>query len=111
MMRCPRCSGTGERELLWPHGGESATACDVCDGRGEVAEPVVAGEERARSPLLDRVVRFRRTDDPDAPYEAEVDGARWRVALVGDAVPFHALYIDNVEALRFDAWPGAWERP
>jgi len=109
-MRCPRCAGTGERELLWPHGGESATTCDVCDGTGEVPEAAGAAADRSRSPLLDRAVTFRRTRDPDAPYEADVDGARWRIALVGDAVPFHVLYIDDVEVLRFDAWPSAWTR-
>jgi hypothetical protein len=59
-----------------------------------------------------RPIQWRRTPSGEWPYEAELDGWRWKVR-VGDfpAEPLYSLYIDDVKVLDLDEWPPAWTRP
>lgn len=61
---------------------------------------------------LDRRVSWRsRPQDPEHPFEAEVDGERWLIRL-GDfpEEPLYTLLIDGEAVLTFDDWPATWRR-
>ena len=57
-------------------------------------------------------VNWRETDDVDFPFEAEVDGMRWRLRLNDFPIePLLTLFIDDREWGTFDDWPPSWVRP
>jgi hypothetical protein len=54
-------------------------------------------------------VVWKRTADPDLPYEAQVDGERWQVRVNrGEGAPPYTLLVDDAPALDLDDWPAAW---
>lgn len=69
------------------------------------------GGARARR-LAQTAVPWRRTGNPLFPYDARVDGARFRIGT-GDfpEEPMFTLFIDGAPAAEFDDWPAAWDRP
>lgn len=66
----------------------------------------------ARDPFA-RAIEWRASGDPERPYEADVDGARWQVRL-NDWPDYPAVYTllgPGGVAVDFDEWPAAWQRP
>jgi len=58
-----------------------------------------------------RALTWEHTGDAEEPWQAEVNGACWRIR-VGD-FPAEALYtllVDDEEVLELDEWPDAWTR-
>jgi hypothetical protein len=54
---------------------------------------------------------LRNSVDAAYPWDAEVDGARWRIRLNGfpDEI-MYTLIVDGKEARAFHDWPERWRR-
>ena len=56
-------------------------------------------------------VNWRKTGDPDQPFDATVAGERWQVRInrsPGDAR--YTLLIDDAAVLDLTDWPNVWDR-
>jgi hypothetical protein len=61
--------------------------------------------------LLARPLDWQATGDPEQPWAAEVDGARWRVRLGDFPDDFmYSLLVDGQEVGSFHDWPETWRR-
>ena len=58
------------------------------------------------------LVRWRRTEDGEWPFYAEVDGHALRVR-VNDfpAEPLYSLFVDDEHLEDLDDWPPVWVKP
>jgi uncharacterized protein (TIGR02996 family) len=62
---------------------------------------------------LERSLSWRLSGDALVPWEADVDGRRWRVRIndYTRREPVYSLLIDGALVIEFDDWPEAWTRP
>ena len=56
---------------------------------------------------------FRATGDAMVPYEADVDGARWRVRVneFPEEPSLYSLLVGDEVVEELMEWPAAWTRP
>jgi hypothetical protein len=61
----------------------------------------------------ERTVDWRLSGDPLHPWEADVDGARWRVRIndFPEEEFVYSLLVDGQVVEEFNDWPGVWTRP
>ncbi|GAB6042077.1 hypothetical protein [Endothiovibrio diazotrophicus] len=72
----------------------------------------MAGTDGRFAARAAREIPWRRTDDPEHPFTAEVDGACWSIRLNDfPAEPLYSLLIDGEVVAHFDDWPAHWQRP
>ena len=65
----------------------------------------------ARPPTGIEVV-WHHAADLDHPYEAEVEGQRWRLRLNDfPAEPLYTLFVEGAAIEDVESWPAAWRRP
>ena len=64
------------------------------------------------SKYLEEKLVWRRSSDPQYPYDAEFDGERC-VLRVNDFPGDHlyTLLVAHVEVMSLDDWPEQWKRP
>ena len=61
--------------------------------------------------VFHRRISWKETEDVDFPYEADVEGAHWKLRLNDfPDEPMFTLFIDDAEFGHFDDWPPSWKR-
>ena len=106
-----RRQGATEREaaqriINWAHHRPAAWAAEdqrKKKGRGQAAPAMGAA--------LGRALAWTATGDLDAPWAAQIDGARWQVRLndFPDEI-MYSLIVDGEVVGDFHDWPETWQR-
>ena len=69
-------------------------------------------EHLTEKQIFERAIQWTGTDDVDYPYEALVDGGRWRLRLNDfPDEPLYTLFIEDREWGHFDDLPPSWSTP
>jgi hypothetical protein len=69
-------------------------------------------KSRTESEVCNKPILWQETEDPDFPYDAVVDGDRWRLRINDfPEEPLFTLFINDEEWGHFDDLPPLWTVP